>query len=604
MGITGTEVFNMDVKNLKDKINRLEQKIKALPQGSIGKKNIKNNDYFYHRYNENGKRIEKYLDSTLVPEYKEKIELRKKLEKELKELIRILDNSNKSMKKETEFYTNIRVGEQLGKYVKSVKGFKRRECFKKIEEFIYSDLYDKVFILYGLRRTGKTTMIRQTIADMTVEDFSKAAFIQISSRDTLANINKDLRKLESLGYKYVFIDEVTLIEDFIEGAALFSDIYAASGMKIVLSGTDSLGFMLTKSHQLYDRCILLHTTFIPYREFYNVLGISGVDEYIRFGGTMSLTGINYNQGFIFNNTKNVNEYVDTAIAKNIQHSLKYYDDGNHFRHLQELYEKNELTNVINRVVEDINHRFTKDVLIRKFKSNDLSLSSRNLRMDRNNPTTILDDINIEEFTNHLKQLLEILDSNERKVKLDEIHAIEIKEYLNILDLIFEIEVRTIPVSNEIKKNTIISQPGLRYAQSKALIDSLLLDEQFNGLSVDDKEVVLSRIVNEIKGRMMEDIILLETKLFYPEKEVFKLQFSIGEFDMVIFDPKTITCEIYEVKHSKEIHPNQYRFLIEEEKLEQTEFRYGKITRRCVIYSGESRIENNIEYKNVEEYLLF
>lgn len=604
MGITGMEVFIMDIKDLKDKINRLEQKIKSLPQGSIGKKKIKNNEYFYLRYNENGKRIEKYLDSVLVPEYKEKIEQRKKLEKELKELIRILDNSSKSKKKETEFYADIRVGEQLGKYVKSVKGFKRRECFKKIEEFIYSDLYDKVFILYGLRRTGKTTMIRQTIADMTVEDFSKAAFIQISSRDTLANINKDLRKLESLGYKYVFIDEVTLMKDFIEGAALFSDIYAASGMKIVLSGTDSLSFMLTKSNQLYDRCIVLHTTFIPYREFYNVLGISGLDEYIRFGGTMSLTGINYNQGLIFNNTKSVNEYVDTAIAKNIQHSLKYYDDGNHFRHLQELYEKNELTNVINRVVEDINHRFTKDVLIRKFKSNDLSLSSRNLRMDRNNPTTILDDINIEEFTNHLKQLLEILDSNERKVKLDEIHAIEIKEYLNILDLIFEIEVRTIPVSNEIKKNTIISQPGLRYAQAKALIDSLLLDEQFNGLSIDDKEAVLSRIVNEIKGRMMEDIILLETKLFYPEKEVFKLQFSIGEFDMVIFDPKTITCEIYEIKHSEEIHPNQYRFLIEEEKLKQTEFRYGNITRRCVIYSGESRIENNIEYKNVEEYLLF
>ena len=103
---------------------------------------------------------------------------------------------------------------------------------------------------------------------------------------------------------------------------------------------------------------------------------------------------------------------------------------------------------------------------------------------------------------------------------------------------------------------------------------------------------------------MEDIILLETKLFYPEKEVFKLQFSIGEFDMVIFDPQTITCEIYEVKHSEEIHPNQYRFLIEEEKLEQTEFRYGNITKRCVIYSGESCIENDIEYKNVEEYLMF
>ena len=48
----------------------------------------------------------------------------------------------------------------------------------------------------------------------------------------------------------IFIDEVTLMDDFIEGAALLSDIYAASGMKIVLSGTDSLGFWISKSNQL------------------------------------------------------------------------------------------------------------------------------------------------------------------------------------------------------------------------------------------------------------------------------------------------------------------------------------------------------------------
>lgn len=68
------------------------------------------------------------------------------------------------------------------------------------------------------------------------------------------------------------------MEDFIEGAALFSDVFAASGMKIVLSGTDSLGFLFTEDEQLYDRCILLHTTWIPYREFEAVLGISGIDE--------------------------------------------------------------------------------------------------------------------------------------------------------------------------------------------------------------------------------------------------------------------------------------------------------------------------------------
>ena len=137
----------------------------------------------------------------------------------------------------------------------------------------------------------KTTMIRQAIAEMDDEMISRTAFIQISAANNLAQLNQDLRQLEKHGFRYVFLNEVTLMEDFIEGAALFSDVFAASGMKIVLSGTDSFGFLFTDDQQLYDRCILLHTTLIPYREFDRVLGIRGIDEYIRYGGTMSVGGI-------------------------------------------------------------------------------------------------------------------------------------------------------------------------------------------------------------------------------------------------------------------------------------------------------------------------
>ena len=204
----------------------------------------------------------------------------------------------------------------------------------------------------------------------------------------------------------VHIDEVTLMEDFIDGAALFSDIYAACGMKIVLSGTDSLGFLFTKSEELYDRCITLHTTFIPYREFENVLGIKGIDEYIRFGGTMSLSGVNYNEESPFSDSKRTDEYIDTAIAKNIQHSLEFYKSGRNFRHLLKLYENKELTNAINRVVEDINHRFTVDVLTKTFKSSDLSISARNLLKDKNNSIDILGNIDREsvekDWWKHLK----------------------------------------------------------------------------------------------------------------------------------------------------------------------------------------------------------
>lgn len=136
--------------------------------------------------------------------------------------------------------------------MKAVKSFKKRSCYEKLRNYIYGDLQDRVFILYGLRRTGKTTLICQLIGEMSNNELARTAFIQISSKDTLADVNADLKKLENDNYKYIFINEVTLLADFIEGAALFSDVYASCGMKIVLSGTDSLGFLLSSSDQLYD----------------------------------------------------------------------------------------------------------------------------------------------------------------------------------------------------------------------------------------------------------------------------------------------------------------------------------------------------------------
>ena len=135
-----------------------------------------------------------------------------------------------------------------------------------------------------------------------------------------------------------------------------------------------------------------------------------------------------------------------------------------------------------------------------------------------------------------------------------------------------------------------------------MVNSLLLDEKFNVLSAAQRNRILERILSEIKGRMMEDIVLLETKLASPKKQVFKLQFAIGEFDMVVHDPATLTCEIYEIKHSKEVVEAQYRHLIDAEKCAETEHRFGQITKRYVIYRGEKTEINGVQYLNVEQYL--
>ena len=587
--------------DIMQRIIDLEREIATLPSGSVSKKTIKDKVYYYHRVNRDGKTKETYVSFDDVDELKAQIKKRRVLEKELKELRRIEPNAFDDTPSH-DFNTYIRIGEQLRSYVSPVKDYKKRECYSKLHEYIYGGHQDRVFVLYGLRRTGKTTLIRQIIADMTENDFQKSAFIQVKVSDDLGKLNKDLKHLESQGFKYVFIDEVTLMEDFIDGAALFSDIYAACGMKIVLSGTDSLGFLFTKSEELYDRCITLHTTFIPYREFENVLGIKGIDEYIRFGGTMSLSGVNYNEESPFSDSKRTDEYIDTAIAKNIQHSLEFYKSGRNFRHLLKLYENKELTNAINRVVEDINHRFTVDVLTKTFKSSDLSISARNLLKDKNNSIDILSNIDRESVEKRLMETLEILNIEDQTIPVDKDCALEIKEYLALLDLIIEIDEEYLPVSNSEDKKIVITQPGMRYSQATELVNSILQDEKFSSFSATERAYILDRILSEVKGRMLEDIILIETKLANPKKQVFQLRFAIGEFDMVVADNETATCEIFEIKYSKEIIDKQYQHLNDDKKCEEAAFRFGTITGKYVIYRGETKDVDGIKYVNAEEYL--
>lgn len=594
----------MDNLEIINRIEELEREIAILPQGSIAVKKIKGKDYYYHRINKDNKRTETYLDFDDVESLKIQIEKRKTLEAELKKLNRILPKPKtvRANKNRHEFSTYVRIDETLKTFASQVKKYRKREIYQKLSDYVFGEHQDKVFILYGLRRTGKTTLIRQAILDMTPEQFNKTAFIQIKSQDTLADINSDLRYLESQGYKYVFIDEVTLMEDFIEGAALFSDIYASSGMKIVLSGTDSLGFIFTEYEQLYDRCLMLHTTFIPYREFERVLGIKGVDEFIRYGGTMSMSGKNYNENSSFATKKKADEYVDTAIAKNIQHSLKYYQDGGHFRHLYELFENNELTSAINRIVEDMHHKFAKQVLTRTYKSATLSLATKNLRNDRTASFELTENIDTDFVLLSIKAMLDILEKEEQMVEIEDVHMSEIKEYLSLLDLIIKIDKLSFPNVGNKQQIIAISQPGLRYAQTKAVVDSLVLDEKFNELSAVERQRVIDRVMTSIMGEMLEELVLLETKIANPKKEVFQLQFDRGEFDMVIFDPTTLSCEIFEIKHNENIYPDHYVHLTDEKKCADTEHRFGKIKGKYVIYRGKPCEIDGIKYLNVEDYL--
>ena len=599
----------MDELQRQKMIQELEKQIAELPVGYISKKTINGKIQYYHQWTEGGKKRSQYLRDGEMEPLREQIEQRKSLQAQLKAL---RAGMPKVRQPKLDFETSVIVGKGLEAMSQGVKNWELRDCFDQLEGYLYGKEYDRVCLVFGLRRTGKTTMLRQAIGRMTKENLSRTAYIKARRNDNMAMMNRDLKKLFDAGFRYVFIDEVTLMEDFIDSAALFSDVFAAMGMKIVLSGTDSLGFWLAMDQELYDRAKPIHTTFIPYREYSRLLGIDSIDEYIRYGGTLRAGELAFDdedvnaQDASFRDDESTRRYIDTAICRNIQHSLACYEAGGHFRHLHSLYEAGELTSAINRIIEDMNHRFLISVLTDDFRSHDLRLTAANLRKERDpeKRTDVLDRIDTEAVTRRLMELLDIRNKEEQSIGITPAHIAEIKQYLSALELIVDCPIETTEPETKPLEHILFTQPGMRYCQAQALVHVLLKDPQFSELSEYEKTRVSDRILEEVRGRMMEDIVLLETmKAADRDHRIFKLQFEVGEFDMVIYDQKENCCDIFEIKHSSTQVPLQYRHLMDEDKCRRTEKRFGTIRGRYVLYRGEDiQMENGVQYRNVESYL--
>ena len=80
----------------------------------------------------------------------------------------------------------------------------KRDCFSQLQKYVNGNSYGKVCLLYGLRRTGKTTLLFQTISEMTQEERAKAVYIKARTSDSMADMNQDLRELDSLSLSYYF----------------------------------------------------------------------------------------------------------------------------------------------------------------------------------------------------------------------------------------------------------------------------------------------------------------------------------------------------------------------------------------------------------------
>ena len=118
------------------------------------------------------------------------------------------------------------------------------------------------------------------------------------------------------------------------------------------------------------------------------------------------------------------------------------------------------------------------------------------------------DMNVENLSEQIKKDLKILNYNELKYGLTENELAQIENYLYELDFFDDIKYCTVSKEFSISDNPVVVQPCIRYNQAKSALKALYNDPKFIKLSGDKQEFIYNKLLSDIKGRMLEEIVLL------------------------------------------------------------------------------------------------
>lgn len=457
-----------------------------------------------------------------------------------------------------------------------------RFCQKELNAFLNKDSV-RICGLYGLRRTGKSTMIYKAIENL---EFKDCLYINCSNNDDYTDIENILNETKA---RYIFIDEITKVSGFLSLSSSLSDNYPDK--KIVITGTDSASLLLAKEDELYDRIDLIHTTYISYAE-YNYLLKKPIEDYIRYGGTLT-------DGEKIYNEDNLEEYTNTAITSNICHSIRNTNGELSYKRLYDLYLNGSLETAINKTIELNARQFFINVINGSFDKLHMFGSALEL-INKHSSSFSVEEKEIiknwdkndiyEYICNHI-QIQGKSDMNEKDITL----ITNFLKKLDVLDTTFEGQI-------------IFTQPGMQYALTEVLSEAVIQSAEYQKLYPETQKIVLDKIKQDSYGHILENVIKKDV-IECPELTKMEIghldNVGNGEFDLYIINPDTHKAMVYEIKRSfiradKQVqHLRNEEFCKEFEKLHKC-----TIIEKGVIYQGENYVlDDGILYHNAQDFLL-
>ena len=440
------------------------------------------------------------------------------------------------------FNLEVLTGSQLVRIGDSLRGIGIRRCVDDILRYIRRNgVCIRVLLIQGLEGTSDH-IIEQTAMMLTEDELDRTAIIRIHTGDSMKELCIDMDELQRRKCCYVLIENATEMDDFIGQCAVLADIYAASGFRIIISGHDSFMFELASYDQLFDRCIQLHTTFIPFC------------EYERLGGRGGIYGFT---GCLINNGDDIDYYLENAVVGNIVRSIGQCNNPPLERHTWDLMNSGLLEYAISCVLEDLNRRFVSDCL---FQLNGPDYGSK---------------VQHSELEN-----MSVIDGEARK------RILYLLELVDFIRTVHVIDMRGEPDSFD---RTILTQPYIRFAQAFSTVCGCTEN-------VRERREVLEKIRAEVEREM----VILEIAEAFPKRMNRTLILSSGIVDVISYDDESMTCRLYIV--DDDVDFEMPAVLMDPESCNLIKHSFGEITDKVVIHRGGTRDEGAIRFVNIEEFL--
>lgn len=193
----------------------------------------------------------------------------------------------------------------------NINEYNKRDFVTTVVKYFNDSALKKVVGVQGLRGVGKTVGVLQALCEL--NKYDKSAYVIVKDNTSIEDVESIVNELTNEGIKYICIDEITNAEGFAKRSGTLYDAYAIRGIKIVLSGTDSLALVQAETYGLFHRIKMLNVGFITYQEAKRTMGFT-FEEYLKMGGLY--------EDVRFDDLNGLRRYIDTAVVQNIVNTVK------------------------------------------------------------------------------------------------------------------------------------------------------------------------------------------------------------------------------------------------------------------------------------------